>query len=355
MSAVSDDQPHGVRTATLNPTFDAYYHSYYFQGLVELLGKRRLRASASPFPILPAGCLALIVRGRSERRVVIDAYDGAVVANYNQAGLEWSDIYAKINLARALIPAEHAHKCVPIGPSFPIRIWGALESGWVALKHYRPSVDYRARLGNVQSRREHFANYWRQYRYSLPQECWVQRQSSDDYVFFLSSIWREDETPGTNEYRARFIRCCRSLTDVRFDGGLVPLAGATAPPDGAFVDCMADARLSLYEWLEKTRSSAFVFNTPAVWSCHGFKLAQFLALGKAIISTPLTREMPEPLVHGQHIHYVDGSMASIRDAVDRLVHDRAYRRLLAQNARHYFVNVLSPRRVVERVLRAAVL
>lgn len=74
----------------LDPTFDAYYHSYYVQGLIDVFGASRVRYSSQPFPRLPSGCLHLIVRsGESERRVVIDAYDGAVVANYNAAGLEW--------------------------------------------------------------------------------------------------------------------------------------------------------------------------------------------------------------------------------------------------------------------------
>src|SRR5262249_47673698 len=104
------------------------------------------------------------------------------------------------------------------------------------------------------------------------------------------------------------------------------------------------------EYLAKTRSSALVFNTPAVWSCHGWKLGEFLALGKAIISTPLVRELPAPLVHGCHIHYVDGSLDSIRAAIQLLLNDHDYRKHLERNAYDYYSSFLSPKRVVERLL-----
>ena len=40
-------------------------------------------------------------------------------------------------------------------------------------------------------------------------------------------------------------------------------------------------------------------------------------MGKAIISTPLTREMPSPLVHGKHVHFVN-SVEEIYDAVVKI-------------------------------------
>lgn len=46
------------------------------------------------------------------------------------------------------------------------------------------------------------------------------------------------------------------------------------------------------DFYEKTRRSAIVFNTPSVLGCHGWKLAEYLAMGKAIISTPLNNIMP---------------------------------------------------------------
>jgi len=339
-----------MTNVVLNPAFDIFYNSFYLHGLIELFGASRIEYSSRSFPPLSSGCLAMLVRGARELRVVIDPYDGAVITNYNRSGLEWCDVYAKVNLARTLVPDDQRHKCLPIGPSFPIRLWGPMGSAWMAARSYRPSVDYAPRLQGINNSREHFANYSRQYRHALPLQSFVRGRTRDGYVYFLSSLWREEEAPGTNEYRARFIECCKANPAVVFEGGLVSSEPGTSRASGRFADCMAPGRVPLQEWLEKTQSSSIVFNTPAVWSCHGFKLAEFLALGKAIISTPLARELPAPLVHGEHIHYVDGSVESIRTAVDLLLSDRAYRHHLEQNAGEYYQRVLSPTRTISRML-----
>ncbi len=339
-----------MSTIVIYPIFDALYHSFYIQGIREVFGQPSIHFSSQPFPPLPSGCLAFIFSDQRELRVVVDAYDGAVITNYNSAGLEWCDVYGKVNLALPLVPKDHAHKCLPIGPSFPIQVWSPIKSWWVALRNYRVSVDYNFMRRGINSSREHFANYRRQYKYRLPVRYFVPGLPRDNYIFSLSTLWKEEQTRGTNEYMASFIKSCKSLTDVTFEGGFAPSQSRSIRDQGRFASYIAPRRLPFPEYLEKIKSSALVFNTPAVWSCHGWKLAEFLALGKAIISTPLARELPAPLVHAHHIHYVDGSLDSIRAAIHLLLHDHDYRNHLERNAYDYYSRFLSPKRVIERLL-----
>jgi len=74
----------------------------------------------------------------------------------------------------------------------------------------------------------------------------------------------------------------------------------------------------------KIKASAVVVNSLAVWLSHTVKLAEFLALHKAIISNPISRELPAPLLQDQHVHDVDGSVDS-RAAVTSILKDRNYR------------------------------
>jgi glycosyltransferase involved in cell wall biosynthesis len=337
-----------MSTITIYPTFDAVFYSFYIQGLIEVFGPSNIHFSSRPFPSLPSVCLAFILRGQRELRVVIDAYDGAMITNH--IGLEWCEVYGKVNLAWQLIPKEHAHKCLPIGPSFAVQVWSPVKSWWVALRNYRVCVDYRLSSVEINSSFKHFANYRSQYKYRLPVSCFVPGLSRDNYIFFLSTLWKEEGAPRTSEYRALFIESCRSLAGVTFEGGLVPSPSWSMQNLGRFANYIAPRLVPLPEWLEKIKSSACVFNTPAVWSSHTWKLAEFLALGKAIISTPLARELPTPLLHGHHIHYVDGSLDSIRGAIDLLLNDHDYRKHLERNAYDYYSSFLSPKRVIERLL-----
>jgi hypothetical protein len=103
------------------------------------------------------------------------------------------------------------------------------------------------------------------------------------------------------------------------------------------------------DYLVKTKRSAVSFNTPAVWDCHGWKLGEYLALGKAIISTPLSNKMPIPMVHGVNIHFAN-SDEDISNAVVKIFQDDSYRRELELGSRDYFERYISPRAVIERLI-----
>jgi glycosyltransferase involved in cell wall biosynthesis len=322
-------------------SFDALYYSFYIQGIIDVFGESNMKYSYRNFPPFPSECLAFVVSGNAEQRVVIDAYDGARVTNH--LGLEWCDVYGKVNLVSSILSSHQLVKCMPIGPSFPVQLWSSvIKACWMALKHYHPSA-------RVKSSREHLANYVRQYRDRLPLKHFVPGPVKENYIFFSSTIWREDEAPGTNQYRASFMETCKSLEGVTFEGGFSPRQ--LSNEQKRYQEHIAPKRYPLPEWLKKIKSSAVVFNTPAVWLSHTWKLAEFLALGKAIISTPISRDLPAPLVHGQHIHYVDGSAGDIREAVLFILNNREYREHLEQNARDYYLTHLSPQRVIGKLLK----
>jgi glycosyltransferase involved in cell wall biosynthesis len=105
----------------------------------------------------------------------------------------------------------------------------------------------------------------------------------------------------------------------------------------------------MQEYLVNIGRSAVAFNNPAVHGCLGWKLGEFLALGKAIISLPLERALPAPLEHGVHLHVVDGSPESLDDALARIRTDHVYRRGLESNARRWYDEHLAPPRVAQRL------
>ena len=132
-----------------------------------------------------------------------------------------------------------------------------------------------------------------------------------------------------------------------FEGGFAPRSMNDIP---GFEKQTVQCRYAFDEYLHKIKKSALVFNTPAVAGCHGWKLGEFLALGKAIISTPLSRQLPIELRHGEHLHIVDGSQEAVQQAVELLCRDHDYRCHLEQNARNYFNKYLHPRCVIERLI-----
>ncbi len=132
-----------------------------------------------------------------------------------------------------------------------------------------------------------------------------------------------------------------------FEGGFAPRRRSDVPE---VLPYTAPARYPLTEYLEKVGRSAVAFNNPAVHGCLGWKLGEFLAMGKAIITLPIDRVLPAPLIHGVHLHVVDGSPASLDDAIEQLRSDREYRHALEANARRWYEEHLAPERLASRLL-----
>jgi hypothetical protein len=327
----------GSHAVAIYPSFLAINYSPYVVGLAEIFGTRALVYTARGFPAFHQHGLAFVAP--SGARIVIDAQDWS---NPFEEGLEWADLYAKVNLDPARIPAEYAAKVIAAGPSFPVKIAGPARAIWRAVRNYQMA------RSSMKDPRRHFGNWRGTYRWAVPERRYQPGVSSPTYAFFGGSIWKDE--PECNEYRRRFIEACRSLEWLEFEGGFAPRYRRDVAGLEAYT---ADRRYDHPEWIAKSQRSGIVFNTPAVYGALAWKLPEFLALGKAIICTPLARSLSAPLVHGEHIHFVEGSVESIREAISMICRDDRYRVKLEQGARAYYVEHLQPARAVSRIIQLA--
>lgn len=313
-----------------------FLYSPYILGLRSVFGPSRVHYGAGVAPDFE-GRLSFVTSGPPVRRIVICAEDSADI---HMDALRWCDLYAKVNVDPSRVPAESAMKIIPIGPSLGIRIHSLFPTVYHAVR------SFDAHCPNA---REHFANYYRQFACRLEERRYVPGKSDKGYVYFSGTIWKNDTA--TNEARALFIMACKAIPSLRFEGGFRPRHKNDVP---GYEHLTVPTPRDHARYVRLTQASAVVFNTPAVLRCHGWKLAEFLALGKAIISTPLERLLPAPLVHGQQIHYVDGrSMDSMKSAIELICQDDAYRQRLEQGARQYYLDYLQPATVISRILAAA--
>ena len=260
------------------PGFDALYYSFYLEGLSLAAGSREVVFATEGFPSFGSHGLAIAIGNDHSNRIFISASDGPVL---NQAALEWCDYYAKVNLDPSIVPPPDKSRVLAIGPSFPVKVWSPLRAWFTA------TANFARCNGTHRSPKEHFANYRRQYLYRRAERDYCPGPVDQGYVFFASTLWQEEHE--TNQRRAAFVEACQSLNELRLEGGFAPRRSGRVQ---GYDHLLAPRRYSLDEYLENTKRSVVVFNTPAVSSCHGWKLAEFLALGKAIISTPLEAGPP---------------------------------------------------------------
>jgi len=302
----------------VDPRFRLSYMTFVLQGFLEALDLRTPRWRKLDVTV-PSGAThgcAMIVKSHGvERRIFVSTGDQPDIS---EEMLAWADAYGKVNIE----PAVTDPRVVPIGPAFSVRLWSRPSAYYHAARLIAAGAARRATIGEAR-----FQAITR-----LPLDSYTPGRSEDDYIFHLSRSWHTKHD-AANQRRRRFVEAMEGFR-IKLDGGLV------------------DERMPLAEYLERTRRSTIAFNTPAVHACLGWKLGEYLALGKAIVSTPLNRRLPAPLVHGEHIHYVEDDVDSIREGVATVVDDPGYRATLERGAREWYERHLRPAVLADSLLAA---
>ena len=320
---------------------NVFYDSYYIKGLKEYFGVNTLHFNVTKFPNFGYyyAMSIIVVYEDHEIKICIDSSDDDDI---KQSQLDWCDYYGKANYNSSKIPAENGVKVIPIGPSFGIKIWSFPQTIFIAVRNY---IRFK-KVIRVQERKLFLMNYLSQYK-RLPLKKYLTSTTKKDnhYIFFISSIWKNESA--TNNFRANFIKACRGISSLNFEGGFAPRKDKV---HFEFDKIVVEKRYAFKEYIKKTKESVLVFNTPAVVNCHGWKLAEFLALGKAILSTSFHNEMPVALIEGEHIVFLkDGTVDEMKNKINFLLDNPDLRAQLETNAKNYFLENLMPKRVFEKL------
>lgn len=334
----------------VDPSSKMVYSSFYIKGLYDIYGKKNVTFSRKYFNALKRKTeshswdqyMAFVVVDSGDiRRYIIDFRDKTSV---KESAYEWCDKYGKINFNKERTDKKFHDKIVSIAPGYATRTWSMLESAYLCFQNL-----VLCRFSPVDSWYMHFADYYGQYT-RAPLEQYlkpVKGMESDPFVFLIGTLWpHKNCVEGTNKYRKAFIEAVMD-SGLRFEGGF--FVEEENPEFEEYRHLIISKWYPNRKYIRKTMESDIVFNTPAVHDCHGWKLGEFLTMGKAIVSMPLTHELPEKLVHGENIHFVRNT-DEIKDAVAAIIADPLYRAKLMKGARDYHYRHVSPEKVIERVV-----
>jgi glycosyltransferase involved in cell wall biosynthesis len=331
---------HNDMKVYIDSACDILYSSFYIEGIRKIFKRRSIEFSSKYFTEFRHNnnffCF-VVEEEKHTLKIVIDFSDGTKIDNkaYN-----WSNVYAKINILYK--DFGKYKKLISIGPGFGVRIFSIPATTYYAISNLLKS------LGRVTNVKRFLSNYKAQL--NRPTLAYYNEFifSEGNYIYFASSLWRKETE--TNNFRANFIRAAKSIEGIKFEGGFAPRA--LKDIDG-FDDITMIERASFSEYFGKIKSSIVVFNTPAVLNCHGWKLGEYLALGEAIISTPISRVLPVDLEEGKHYILTDGTEENIKQQLIKLIKDPELRRKLACNAKKYYCDCLAPDKIIERILKIA--
>jgi len=214
----------------IDPRSSFQYSSFYVMGLYDLIGRRRISYQIEPFRGL--GDI-----GNDMRFVVI--HDGIMTKYFIHANdsyhiiqndYQWCDVYGCVNTNYAQYPKELYPKLISLCPSFAI-VPGTRFFAW------RNAVcSFFETYDTIRNRKEwneqqfdfvvnkplNVKKYWTRFikgiyrRQSYSAYSPRRKQSNTNYVFFLSTLWHNNEQnkndEGVNLRRANFIRACKDLS-----------------------------------------------------------------------------------------------------------------------------------------------
>lgn len=329
-----------------DPRFHVHYVSFYIVGIQQLGWKLSFKV-IEDFPINSnwgkTHGMPFVINGR--KKVYIDPGDSDEI---DEKAYAWCDVYAKVNLLNKDCTKG---KILAIGPSFSVRFKNPIATIILSLTNYikcRKSLPNKSIIAFVKS-----------YLYTIYRRCSLtyyekKVEEQEGYVFSMNTLWYDDLTGATtNHFRGLYCKLCKKLMHC-FEGGVYYVNGVEnewpqyIKYKTEYNDILTNKRVGMKDYLDKTKKSIFVFNTPAVAGCHGWKLAEYILLGKAIISTPISKVMPGEFLPNKH--YVEArNKEEIETAIIQLRDNRELRQQLKENVREYYKKYLSPSSSVRRI------
>lgn len=321
------------------------YSAFYIKGLYDYFGKANVIFTDRFFGKLTRnGLLKLVISDYGKnKKYIIDWGDGPLI---DEVDYRWCDHYGKVNINNKSVPKYDHHKLVKLAPGFGIKLWNTYAGACLGVINF---IKTRNRPINIKA---FLSPYYKQTKHVVLNK-YIPVETTANYIYSLHTLWNSDEwinnDDTVNQYRANFARACQSVGNVDFEGGFV--YSQIKNEKLIFQDLIIDVDwIPKSTYLDKVKSSILVFNTPAWALCHGWKLGEYLALGKAIISTPIINELPEPLEHGKHIHFVSGGEKDSKEAIEFILVNPDYRKYLESNAYQYYLDYVAPLQSIKLLL-----
>ena len=152
-----------------------------------------------------------------------------------------------------------------------------------------------------------------------------------------------------NETRARCIRLLKDALGPRFTGGFSPSRYAAEQYPDLVV---ARDSTSQVQYLRTLRSFPICVATTGLHGSTGWKLAEYVAFSKAILSERLVYDVPGTFAPGRNYIEFTSPEECLNGAV-RLIEDVALRQKLMQSNAAYYRDYLRPDALVRNALTTA--
>jgi hypothetical protein len=286
-------------------------------------------------------------------RLVLDLSDHSDL--FSGELLEWCDLYLKRSYYRPdiakLAPASRG-KVRPFGLNYACR------SRDMTVRTL--GVAARALLGAGSAnrgRRELLATRLRAiYQFWCTPPCRSFEHSPDagkrPLVVYQTRMWDPaqagPDAEELNRQRAELVRALRKTLGDRFVGGVIPTPFARAQ----FGDIVTRSPVRFSNYIAFSKEILIGVNTRGLYQSAPFKLPEYLASAKCVVSDSIRNELPQPLKPGSH-YLQFGSVDECLAHCERLLSDADLANGLSRQAWAYYTRHVRPSEHAASCLRQA--
>ena len=199
--------------------------------------------------------------------------------------LEWCDVYAKRNIdPKITTPLQH--KIVPFGMNSACHSRRSALAVLGAISAALPS-GFRPRLKDIYVYL--VTPRWRDLEYhpDLP---------VNGNVLFQTRVWEPIDAPGDegiNDERIALLRALKSEFKHRFVGGLVPTSYARE----GYPDLLTNVSTRQPQYIQWAKHHGIAVYSRGLFGSIAFKMPEYLAASKCIVTDPIFYDLPSPLTH----------------------------------------------------------
>ncbi|MEK6336561.1 MAG: glycosyltransferase [Acidobacteriota bacterium] len=254
----------------------------------------------------------------------------------NEAAAGEVDCYFKRSYAPTMIPDSLRAKVFPLGLNY------ALFSGKFDRFEQQRLAAFEPELNNE--------SYKQQFRPTVENMHAVPNGSHDPRVLFITRAWDSNyySSESLNETRARCIELLREKFGNHFLGGFVHSDYAVRNYPHVLLQ---DNGISAKEDFVKLLSLyPICIATTGLHGSIGWKLAEYVAFSRAIVSERLNYQVPGDFKPGKNYLEFD-EPEEVVALVDRLMTNDALRHAMMKANHDYYLNYLKPDAMIRRTLR----
>jgi len=308
-----------------------------------------------PSPAFDPGGGGTILQAEIEgHRVVYDTFD---VSAISPDLLAWATRYYKRSFDPVTVAASGRPDIIrPLGLNYGVYAtgdWRFRRMGWSLRGLRRNNLrDVATRIARLSSAGSRFTDTGRST--ASVQHFEEEPGRPGHQVLLLTRTWDPTRVQGDraemraemNRVRVEGIRLLRDEFGPRFLGGLNPSPDALRD----FPDLVVDPQVvKKPAYLRAMRSAAVCVTSRGLVDSNGWRLAEYVAASRAIVTEPLAHEVPGEFTAGRnYLEFSDPQ--SLVEAVNHLLSDAEGRARMREANHRYYLDHVRPDAIVARTL-----